>query len=81
MLKCKGKHTLHKSHVLLTAVEFATLESFRSRSWVAFTVLCTEEGVEPEAVLNHSFAQSKEITAFSRDYTKCSVKIGPDTTR
>ena len=27
MLKRKGKHTLHKSHVLLTAVEFATIIS------------------------------------------------------
>ena len=37
------------------------------------------KGVELEVVLNHSFAQPKEITMFSRDYTKCSVKIGPDT--
>ena len=43
VIQRKGKHTLHKSHILLSAVEFATLESFRSRSWGTFKVLCTEE--------------------------------------
>ena len=42
----------------------------------------TEEGVELEAVMNHSFVHNL-MDMFSRDYTKCksgsTMHIGPDT--
>ena len=58
MLKHKGKHTLHKSHVLLTAVEFVTLEASGVRAGAHSQCCVPRKGVELEAVWNHSFAQS-----------------------